>query len=448
MVGNIMIEEQTTIHPFLRQVEVIVGPLSEKQGGGAEKDGIRFFGDGSTDNLRIRFDINKPAMGSSVSIYNLGRKIRNSLHSAPGLKMIVRAGWRNYGMVTIWSGSLTASYSSRQGTDLVTELIGYAAWYSTMETVISRTLTQGQSIRQAVIELAHLLEGVTVNEQLVDIDDVQIGEQALSFAHTAKIILDSLSRLYGFTWWVDEGIFYAIQDSRAFTTSTTPLISAKSGYLLRAEPMIASPMPLVMGVSISSLFFPYVLPYRKVQVESVVNPEINREYVAHTISHHGDTHSDQWETIIQSWRYDKKKKTPPLTAAQFTEIELIAGTIFGEASGEPREGKLAVGMTIQTRKEHPRIYASSWSEVVLGDRQFACWSDQQERIVADRNSNTSSWQECMDIAQSISQGKKFDVGLTNSPTNFVSGDPVYWEKSMNYIGTIKNHRFYHDPRVG
>lgn len=39
-------------HPFLRQIEVIIGPLPEYLGGGDLTKGIRFFGDGSPNGFR------------------------------------------------------------------------------------------------------------------------------------------------------------------------------------------------------------------------------------------------------------------------------------------------------------------------------------------------------------------------------------------------------------
>jgi len=290
--------------PFLRRVEVIVGPLAEWRGGGDESIGIRLIGDGTPQNFRIRFQVSKHVISTAnpsiVSIYNLSPALRKALQNKEA-RVLLRAGYDNTGMVEVFGGSLLAAVSQRQGPDIVTDLISLAGWGGVVRSAVAKSFSRGISVRDIVIDLAKSIPGVSVDPKLIRIVDANIGSQGWSFAGPANDALDRIARVYGFNWWIDSGIFHAVGDNAALLTGTTPKISSKNGYLLRAEPMLASPFQVKTGVSISSLFNPYVQPGRFVALESEMNPSLNGQYKVHTLSHNGDTHSSQWSTEIQSW---------------------------------------------------------------------------------------------------------------------------------------------------
>jgi len=440
-------EDPTNIaHPYLRQVEVIIGPLPEYKGGGKESDGIRIFGDGSNDAFRIQFQINKPWLPSNVRIYNLSASLRNILHTEAA-QMIVRAGWKNFDLIDIFRGSLLASFSNRQGADIITELIGFSGWYGKNRAVTSVTFAEGTQLKDAVMQLARQLEGVTVDSKRISLSPRGIQAGGRSFSEATNEALQKLSREYGFSWGIDLGVFYAIDDHLSFASNSVPVISGRNGYLLRSEPMLSSPIPAVTGVSVSSLFNPYVEVRGQFVLESIINPELNGTYVAHTVAHSGDTHSNQFNTEIQSWVVGG---TLPVTRTEYKEwsdLELLAGTIYGEARGETTRGKQAVGLTIKTRATHPSWWGSGWRGVMLQKAQFTCWNDHNAAaIVAGKEANNHAWQDCYRVAQQIYSGQVVDVGLSLSPTHYCAKSiRPYWVKSLQFIETIGGHNFYHDP---
>lgn len=289
--------------PYSREIEVRLGPLPEYQGGGSERQEIRIFGNGTPDGLRIKFSVDKhiitTATPSVVSIYNLSSSLRSALMKSD-LKVAVSAGWENVGLVPLYSGSLLAAVNHRQGPDIITDLISLPGWGGVMRSAVSKAFSGGAKLTNVVSALASAIPGVKIDKKLIDIANVSFGDKGWSFAGTANEGLDKLSRVYGFSWWLNKGVFHAVSDSKALE-GKTPLISFKNGFLMRAEPMLASPMQVQAGVSISSLFNPFVEPGKKVQLESAMNPELNGAYKVHTLSHSGDTHSPQWDTFIQSW---------------------------------------------------------------------------------------------------------------------------------------------------
>lgn len=135
----------------------------------------------------------------------------------------------------------------------------------------------------------------------------------------------------------------------------------------------------------------------------------------------------------------------------WSELDILTGTIFGEARGEIAEGKIGVGLTIRTRVEHPGWWGRNWREVCLADRQFTCWIDHNaDVIVRARDSKSNDWKMCRTIAIDVYLGYMQD--RLGKPTHYynpreVSGGAPYWEKRMIKLTTIGNHVFLHDPTI-
>ena len=290
--------------PYSRQIQVVIGPLPEWQGGGEESLAVKLYADGTPDNLRIKFAVNKhiisTASPSTVSVYNLGPKLRSAIKKAD-LKIAMFAGWANVGMIPVFSGTIYNSVSYRQGADIVTDLISLAGWGGVMRSAAAFSFNQGATLTDIVKTLAQAMPGLSVDSKLIQVPTVVMGNQGWSFAGTANDALDRLGRTYGFSWWIDQGVFYAVSDDAALPGGTLPVFSSSDGSLFRAEPMLASPMQKQQGVTISGLFNPLVQPGRLVQVDSAVNPDLNGSYKVHTLAFSGDSHSSQWDTQIQSW---------------------------------------------------------------------------------------------------------------------------------------------------
>lgn len=290
--------------PFNRRIEVLIGPLAEWRGGGDTTQAIKLVGDGTTDGLRIKFCIHKhvvsTASPTTISVYNLGPGLRNALKTKDA-KISIRAGWENTGMVQVFSGSVLAAVNNRQGPDIVTDIMSLAGYSGTARSVTSKVFSGGTKLGDVVVALAQDLVGVSVDKKHIDVKDTKYGGQGWSFAGMVTEGLDKLARVYGFSWWIDQGRFHAVDDGRALRGGSTPLISGVNGFLLRAEPMLASPFQMKTGASIYSIFNPFVEAGRSVKLESSVNPDLNGVYKVHTLQHDGDTHSSQWQTNIQSW---------------------------------------------------------------------------------------------------------------------------------------------------
>lgn len=291
------------VQPLNRQVEVLIGPLTEWQGSGDAELATRIFGDGSTDNLRVKFTVPKHVVSTAsptvISVYNLGRGIRGALQKSEA-SVVLNVGWDNVGLIEVFRGSLMNSVSRREGADIVTDLLCLAGFGATSRTILSRAFNSQSLLRNIILSVAKELPGVSVDPKLIKVKDVSIGNQGYSYCGLSSDFLDKLSRVYGFSWWISNGIFHALDDEQTYSAGRV-LISANNGFLLNAEPMLASPMQIQAGTTISSLLNPYIQPGETVELESSVNPTLNGNYKVHSMTHSGDTHGNQWTTNIESW---------------------------------------------------------------------------------------------------------------------------------------------------
>lgn len=128
----------------------------------------------------------------------------------------------------------------------------------------------------------------------------------------------------------------------------------------------------------------------------------------------------------------------------WSEIELVAATIYGEARGEPWAGKVGVGLTIRTRVDHPGHWhwGRNWREVCLAPRQFSCFEDANLRQIEQaRAQQTDEWKECLMIAEHVYHGR-IDNHI-GCPTHYhTAAVSPSWDREMKFLGKIGGHLFY------
>jgi spore germination cell wall hydrolase CwlJ-like protein len=132
---------------------------------------------------------------------------------------------------------------------------------------------------------------------------------------------------------------------------------------------------------------------------------------------------------------------------EWSELDILTGTIFGEARGEPTEGKIGVGLTILTRVQNPGWWGRNFREVCLADRQFNCWQDHnKDDIILARKENTADWKNCKAIAIEILLGHIMN-GLGH-PTHYHTANiSPKWASRFIKLTQIGKHIFYHDPTI-
>lgn len=132
------------------------------------------------------------------------------------------------------------------------------------------------------------------------------------------------------------------------------------------------------------------------------------------------------------------------------EIDTLARTIYGEARGEPRLGKIAVAQVVLNRLKIAKSKGSYWwgSDVIAVCRkpwQFSCWNDKdanREKIETISLSNRV-FASCYKIAELVIGGKVDDPSCGATHYHALSCHPA-WAKGLKPCAIVGNHYFYRD----
>lgn len=124
---------------------------------------------------------------------------------------------------------------------------------------------------------------------------------------------------------------------------------------------------------------------------------------------------------------------------------ILALTLWGEARGEPLQGKIAVACVIRNRAAKPGWWGQSPRTVVLSPWQFSCW-----------NSSDPNLPKMLDVADDplpIERAIVKDVILNAGFPDITGGADGYhtravsppWSRGRTPIAVFHNHLFF---RVG
>ena len=137
------------------------------------------------------------------------------------------------------------------------------------------------------------------------------------------------------------------------------------------------------------------------------------------------------------------------TFDQLNDKQIMALTIYGEARGEPEEGKIAVGSVILERVKQGGWFGHSIGEVCLKPYQFSCYLPNDPNYpklchIAEmwdfKIAQDEALKECFDVASGLIDGTiQPNIRATHYET-FVTH--ASWEKSMTLVATIGTQRFY------
>ncbi|CAF3774613.1 unnamed protein product [Rotaria sp. Silwood1] len=132
-----------------------------------------------------------------------------------------------------------------------------------------------------------------------------------------------------------------------------------------------------------------------------------------------------------------------MARANLTKEEVLAKTILGEARGELREGKEAVGHVINNRAQANKEYwgGSDIKDVCLHRNQFECWNNKHD--IGIGINEQSAYKECCEVAEKILNGSSRDPTRGADHYHNPKKEPnPSWVANCTLLGDIENHRFY------
>lgn len=120
-------------------------------------------------------------------------------------------------------------------------------------------------------------------------------------------------------------------------------------------------------------------------------------------------------------------------------------TVYGEARGEPDEGKAAVAWVIRCRAEHPAWWGATIYRICYARMQFSCWNDNDpnSKICRMLPESDPAYLAITPIVAGVLAGTIDDP--TKGSTHYkVTGTKASWDKSAAQVPEIiiGRHSFF------
>ena len=129
---------------------------------------------------------------------------------------------------------------------------------------------------------------------------------------------------------------------------------------------------------------------------------------------------------------------------QLDGLSLLQCLVYGEASGEPIEGKIGVAWVVRNRALNPAWWGRTWKQVMLKRYQFSCFDDRNaERIIKAFPNWCDSpvFKECRWVASGVMNNDIQDntFGANHYHAGYVAPS---WSRGAEPTVIINNHIFY------
>ncbi len=293
-----------TIYGLIHRAEVLVGPLSEQEGGGPRNQALKIIGNGADTSLRVQFNVQKTLAGApnKINIQITGLKEETRRRIQRGLTNVSLSVGYERGeladMRELAKGGVLTCLPFGTMPDIITDINALDGFAGRAQGVYRKSFSGPVPVRDVVLDVARAMPGVIVSESTITVEGT-LGPKGGTFAGGAADILDELGDQWGFSWSVQNGVFQALDDDRPL--SRIILASWRDGSLLDVKPTLTGPEQMQTSIEARIRLNASIDPGVQVKIESKVNSALNGVYPVHTVEAAGDTHGDLWETKIQSF---------------------------------------------------------------------------------------------------------------------------------------------------
>ena len=126
------------------------------------------------------------------------------------------------------------------------------------------------------------------------------------------------------------------------------------------------------------------------------------------------------------------------------DLDTTARTVWGEARGEPYEGKVAVAWVVRNRAAHGGWWGQTPHDVCVQPYQFSCWNlnDPNREKMMELDDSNEMFTVCIKAVKEAFAGT---IDPTDGATHYaVSTLQPAWAVKATKTVTIGNHTFYKD----
>lgn len=205
-------------------------------------------------NLQMTFEVTKTSSNkdkknnATVEIYNLKEEHQKLLEERY-VTVRLKVGYAGVvgdseDLPVLFSGQVVdnetkkdhTSRSSRKGVDIVTRLVIDEFFVELNSKQISKTISSGLKVRDAITNLADEMPEITRREIAGNAVEIELPD-GYPLTGTPRQILDDLSSTYPLEWQIDGGVLYVSDRDGTYvkTTEGVPLIGEFSGMVGRPE---------------------------------------------------------------------------------------------------------------------------------------------------------------------------------------------------------------------
>ena len=133
-----------------------------------------------------------------------------------------------------------------------------------------------------------------------------------------------------------------------------------------------------------------------------------------------------------------------------TDAEALSLTIWGEARGEPIEGKIGVACVMRNRLNSHYRGAQTYVDVCMAHAQFSAWTDEAAQMATELERLEGSHPDpslmlCAEVASAIMQNL-IPSNVQNANHYYaISISPPAWAIDRPVLAALGRHRFFLVP---
>lgn len=259
------------------------------------------------ENLRLSFSVLKSLLSfpniAELNLYNPNDDTLAMLQTRFAT-ISLNAGYEG-NIRLIFTGQIRNVFQRAVTPDNVVQIFAADGEQDWQNSIFNKTLSDNVAIKQVVQEIAASFENTLLGTlQGLEAPADKLRGQTLS--GSSKDILDTLAEDYGFQWSIQDGNLITVPNEQVLDDEDAVLINKTTG-------MIGSPTITELGVNVTTLLIPEILPNRAFKVESssaevniggVQFREIKRTsgegfYKTFQVIFSGDTHGPNWFAIAE-----------------------------------------------------------------------------------------------------------------------------------------------------